>query len=224
MPTLNVHPCLARSIAGLAFVVSSPGLYACSLVPDGYTPPHGEPAMPNPMGATSQDAGTPSTGSQEDAAAPTVIEFDPTPILAMIADGGYTSTSALALASKPYPSAAAQGADVVEYVSSGSLAAYLSVDPDGGAAVTVPVGTVIVRAVQDSAGTVSKLTLMCKGPSGYNPDLGDWWFGETDPNGVPLEGDGGEEIGRMSGCYSCHVPNASQDFLFGVPGAYQAAH
>ena len=53
-----------------------------------------------------------------------------------------------------------------------------------GSGVTVSPGTVIVRSVLDASGNVSKLTLMAKGPPGYDPSIGDWWFGETDPTGA----------------------------------------
>jgi hypothetical protein len=51
-------------------------------------------------------------------------------------------------------------------------------------------GTIIVREVLGSAGEVAKLTLMTKGEPGYDPRLGDWWFGVTDPQGVPLTSSG----------------------------------
>jgi hypothetical protein len=83
-------------------------------------------------------------------------------------------------------------------------------------------GTVIVREVLDATGNVAELTLMAKGPAGYDPTLGDWWFAHTDPRGQPLPDDtGGLQIGRMLFCHTCHIPRQDQDYLFGVPQADQ---
>lgn len=85
----------------------------------------------------------------------------------------------------------------------------------------IGVGTVIVREVLDAQGKVSKLTLMAKGPKGYDPTLGDWWFGEADPKGVALVAGGVVRLGRLADCHGCHVPRAAQDYLFGVPRSEQ---
>lgn len=90
-----------------------------------------------------------------------------------------------------------------------------------GSKVVLPVGTLIVRNVLDATGKVAKVTLMGKGPAGYDPTLGDWWFGVTDPTGSPLSDTTGLQVGRLSGCHGCHIPRASDDFLFGVPAADQ---
>jgi hypothetical protein len=76
-----------------------------------------------------------------------------------------------------------------------------------------------VRQVLEPDGGVAKLTLMVKGPPGYNPDLGDWWFGETDPSGTPLTSDAGVLMGRLSQCYSCHLTRNDDGYLFGVPSS-----
>jgi len=47
--------------------------------------------------------------------------------------------------------------------------------------------------------------------------LGDWWFGVTDPRGVPLEDSDATLIGRLEQCHDCHRDRARDDFLFGVP-------
>lgn len=91
-----------------------------------------------------------------------------------------------------------------------------------GSNVVMPEGTVVVREVLDATGAVEKITLMGKGPAGYDPTLGDWWFGVTDPKGAPLVADnGGVQVGRMTECHSCHIPRATDDYLFGVPSADQ---
>jgi hypothetical protein len=90
-----------------------------------------------------------------------------------------------------------------------------------GSGVVMPVGTLIVRDVLDATGAVAKVTLMAKMAKGYDPTLGDWWFGVTDPHGVPLDDTSGPQVGRLTDCHSCHIPRATDDYLFGVPQADQ---
>jgi hypothetical protein len=100
----------------------------------------------------------------------------------------------------------------------GDLTAYRKIHPDrAGANVTLTPGTVIVREVLDAGGQVSKLTVMAKGPPGYDPRLGDWWFAVTDPRGVPLTENGVVQLGRLTQCHNCHIDRGRDDFLFGVP-------
>jgi hypothetical protein len=99
---------------------------------------------------------------------------------------------------------------------------YRRIHPEtSGSGVTMPVGTVIVRNVLDATGAISKVTLMGKGPAGYDPTIGDWWFGVTDPAGNPLPEDSGTgpQVGRLTECHGCHIPRATDDYLFGVPAA-----
>jgi len=100
---------------------------------------------------------------------------------------------------------------------------YSAIHPDGaGTNVTFDVGTLIVRKVYGATGAVEKITLMSKGPAGYDSTIGDWWFGVTDPSGVPLpDGNGGYQVGRLTECHGCHIPHANNDYLFGVPAADQ---
>jgi hypothetical protein len=150
---------------------------------------------------------------------------DENAVLAAVESGGYDSSPALAQASTGYPSAVATGATIVEWISADALAAYQTIRPDAkGSRASLPAGTVIVRAVEDASGAVTKLTLMVKGEPGYNPDLGDWWFGETDPAGIPLTDDAGVDLGKLTGCYGCHLARSTDDFLFGVPASARASH
>ena len=114
--------------------------------------------------------------------------------------------------------------DVNVYVH-GDTQDYRTAHPDStGPNPTIAVGTVIVREVLAGDGSVSKLTLMAKGPSGYDPTFGDWWFGEADPQGMPLVVDGAVRLGRLDDCHSCHMPRAPEDYIFGVPKADQTSH
>lgn len=120
----------------------------------------------------------------------------------------------------PYASAIGSFA-IVDYVDPAAAPAFRAIHPESAAPnAPLPVGTIIVREVLAADGkTVAKLTLMAKGPTGYDPTLGDWWFGVTDATGAPLPdpSTGQPQVGRLTACHGCHAPRAAQDFLFGVP-------
>jgi hypothetical protein len=162
------------------------------------------PSVPPPSGA--EDGGT-------------TVDIDTAAILASIAGGAYATSSVFVeVTESPYPSAVATGSMIREWVSTSGAAEYEKVAPTvTGSNALIPPGTTIVRAVLDSTGTVQELTLMSKGPAGYNAALGDWWFGVTDPSGNPATTDAGLELGKLEGCFSCHIPRSGDDFMFGVP-------
>lgn len=116
------------------------------------------------------------------------------------------------------PYASTLGAFNLDVYISQDARAYRRIHPEAtGSGVVLPPGTLIVRQVLDAQGQVTKVTLMAKQAAGYDPTLGDWWFGVTDPAGVPLEGASGPQVGRMTECHGCHIPRAQDDYLFGVP-------
>lgn len=116
------------------------------------------------------------------------------------------------------PLASLLGPFDVNYFVAGDVAGFRRIHPEpSGSGVTLAPGTVIVREVLDERGRTAKLTVMAKGPRGFDPSLGDWWFGVTDPRGVPLVEDGELLIGRLQQCHDCHRERTRDDFLFGVP-------
>jgi hypothetical protein len=124
----------------------------------------------------------------------------------------------------PYVTGLGTGAKVNVYVSIRGYEAYARIRPEAdGSGADVPPGTMIVREVLAEDGSVDTFTLMYKGPPGYNPDLGDFWFGVTDASGVPKVKDGAERVGRVEDCYACHVDRGQDGFLFGVPLAVRSA-
>jgi hypothetical protein len=147
-----------------------------------------------------------ATAAEPDAAVSSVTDFDRAMMeiarsyksFAKIDRRAYTSTL---------------GAFGINVFVHGDVNTYRSIHPESTTteAMKIDVGTVIVREVLDANGQVAKLTLMAKGPAGYDPTLGDWWFGQADPMGTPTK------MGRLTECHSCHVPRANEDFLFGVP-------
>lgn len=194
-------------------------LAACGAPDPSFNVPRGGPTAPT----DASDAGPAVPASPAGSATPDAA-FDDEAVLGVIAGQEYETSSSFLRVSVPYPSLAAPGSLVTEWISAGAAAAYASIRPDGGSTgAVVPVGTVIVRDVLNDAGAVRKVTLMAKGPPGYNPAIGDWWFGVTDPSGVPVgDGDGGVMLGKLGGCYSCHLLHGGNDFLFGVPADAQA--
>jgi Cytochrome P460 len=114
------------------------------------------------------------------------------------------------------------GAFSIDVFVNQDLRDYRRIHPETtGSGVVVPVGTMIVREVLDAQNQVTKVTLMAKQAAGYDPTLGDWWFGVTDPSGTPLDDGAGPQVGRLTECHGCHLPRAQDDFLFGVPQGAQ---
>jgi len=119
----------------------------------------------------------------------------------------------------PYPSALSGTAFIQVYVSRDSMTPFSVIAPElSGSEAVIPAGGIIVREVLDANKLPLRLTVMAKGPAGYNPHLRDWYFAVSDLQGVPLlDKDGVPRSGRMTDCYGCHVPRAADDYLFGVP-------
>jgi hypothetical protein len=196
--------CLAfLLLPGLAMAVAEFG--GCMLAPTSSP----SELMPGAGGASgSGDAGATSSATVDEAA-----------ILASISHGAFRDSGAFICVTRAaYPSAAVTGSTIIEWASAGAAAEYMAISPDGGAtSASLAPGATILREVIDPQGVAEEFTLLVKGPPGYNPAIGDWWWGVTDPDGTPIVDDGGAELGRLSQCYSCHEPRAAQDFLFGVP-------
>jgi len=195
---------------GYLFLILAYATEACSL----------DTASPAELGMVERESAPVPT----DAGAGGDSAIDETAILSSIANGAYrTSPDFTHAVRAPYASVAAAGSTIDEWVSTIAWPTYAGISPDDtGAAGPLPVGTIVVRAIVDANGNPTKLTLMSKGPAGYNPALGDGWFGETDPSGAPLESDAGVLTGRMTGCYSCHIPRESEGYVFGIPAADRA--
>jgi hypothetical protein len=147
-----------------------------------------------------------------------------------VKNGAYLTGPQFKQVSKVYASAK-DPVYIAEWVSANAFDLYSRISPeDGGVPIddNLPVGTIIIRAMYgsvdagtpDNPGPLDKLTLMSKGPPGYDPDLGDWWFSVTDPNANPIDyPDGAPQDGQMSECHSCHQleRGLDNDFLFGAP-------
>jgi hypothetical protein len=117
-----------------------------------------------------------------------------------------------------YPSALGTTSYIDLYASRTASMQYALIDPGAsGSKAIVPVGGIIVREVLDENAKPQRLTILAKGPAGYNPTIGDWFWAVTDLNGTPVVENGVPRTGRLADCYGCHVPRAADDYLFGVP-------
>lgn len=108
------------------------------------------------------------------------------------------------------------GPFLVSLYVSGAVDEYAKIRPDEhGSHAQMPVGVLIVREVFDNNQKVARLTVMGKGPAGYDPQLGDWWFAVTDPRGTPAVENGLVQTGKLTACHGCHSPRSQDDFLYG---------
>jgi len=69
----------------------------------------------------------------------------------------------------------------------------------------------IVKPIYDDPNglSVRKLTIMVKMPAGYDPENGDWWYGDYDAQGTRAR-----KQGKLPGCIPCHKQAAETDYLF----------
>jgi len=110
------------------------------------------------------------------------------------------------------------GMSVLVYVNTNAEAAFRGVDPEAtNQAAAMPSGTIIVKEQQDDMGVVQALTIMAKGPQGYDPDHNDWWWGMADPQGNIIDG----TRGKVAMCFNCHGGRAASDYVYGVETANQ---
>ncbi len=154
-------------------------------------------------------------GNEQDAPNP----IDEGRVLGLLEGRGYVAEGFYRVNRVPYETPTA-GSPINVWVSEWGVAGFASVAPeDASSPGDVPEGTIIVREVLDADSHVTKLTVMVKGPPGYSPGGGDFWFGVTDADGVPaLDADGAPLLGRLEAqCGACHTTRSANGYMFGVP-------
>lgn len=79
------------------------------------------------------------------------------------------------------------------------------------AGVQFPECAAVVKAIYTDAdgAAVLRLTMMVKMPEGYDPEHGDWWYGDSESTGTVI-GKGG----RREECISCHEAAIETDYVF----------
>lgn len=146
------------------------------------------------------------------------VTIDEARILASVANGAYRHDPRFAAVSRQSYASAAAAARVNVWVTAADWGDYTRIAPDkSGSGASLAPGAIVVREVLDGSGAVAKVTLMAKGPAGYNPTVGDFWFGVTTPDGTPMVAGGVMQMGKVQSCFGCHVGRASDGYLFGVP-------
>ncbi|MEM9491561.1 MAG: hypothetical protein AAGC55_20620 [Myxococcota bacterium] len=132
----------------------------------------------------------------------------------------YLESSFWRVNAEPYPSELTAGNLIDVYLPPEELTDYGAIDPErSGSGATVPEATTLVRVVMDDALTPQSLTFMIKGPPGYFPGGGDFFYAVTDLDGTVVVGnDGRRQSGRLKSCAQCHADRADDGWLFGVPG------
>ena len=124
---------------------------------------------------------------------------------------------------EPFQSALNSDNYIQLFVSSFGYEEYLKADPDSSIPVDIdlPEDTVLVRTVSNAAGELTGLTVMVKGPEGYYPDGGDFYYGQFDTNVQVIENNGVANEGALTACGSCHdATRKDMAYLFGVSPSY----
>ncbi len=97
---------------------------------------------------------------------------------------------------------------------------YFQIDPPNySQPVTFPVGTTLIKRHFSDAGATAGdgFTVMHKGPAGYAPETGDWWWARLAEDGsIIVSGDG---TGDTELCINCHNPASAADYVMGIDAA-----
>ncbi|NJK31444.1 MAG: cytochrome P460 family protein [Deltaproteobacteria bacterium] len=113
----------------------------------------------------------------------------------------------------PFASAHEAGIDVNVFVDPVNVAAYAALDPNDPGPADFPEGTLVVKE-HLVEGSATEITIMYKGPAGFDPEHRDWWWGVATLDGTVQASGAG-----VATCIGCHESVAESDYLYGVdPG------
>lgn len=103
----------------------------------------------------------------------------------------------------------ADAASVYVWGSADAADLYNSINPDDPTqAIAFPRGTTFVKEHFDEAGDLAGVTIMYKGPEGYDPEHGDWFWARV--RGIEVT-----HAGRVDWCSDCHDAAHNSDFVVG---------
>lgn len=69
---------------------------------------------------------------------------------------------------------------------------------------------IVKPTYSDASGSkITKLYIMVKMPTGYDPENADWWYGVYAASGAKVYREG-----KLQGCISCHKEAVQTDYLF----------
>jgi len=103
----------------------------------------------------------------------------------------------------------ADAASVFVWGSPEAAELYRSINPDDPTqALSFARGTTFVKEHFDEAGDLAGVTIMYKGPEGYDPEHGDWFWARV--RGIEVT-----HAGRVDWCSDCHDAAHNTDFVVG---------
>lgn len=111
----------------------------------------------------------------------------------------------------PEPGTHGDAATINYFAAAENVQLFLTIDPERtDQSVGFIEGSMFLKEHFDTAGDVIGFTVMYKGPPGYNPDGGDWFWARVNGGEVTHEG-------QVGFCVDCHVMVESTDYVYGVP-------
>jgi hypothetical protein len=103
----------------------------------------------------------------------------------------------------------ADAASVQVWASPEVAETFLGIDPSNPSqAVSFQPGTTFVKEHFDAEGEMIGINVMFKGPAGYAPESGDWYW-------LQVRGDTVTHSGRVEFCMDCHAAAINSDFVVG---------
>ncbi|MEM9453970.1 MAG: hypothetical protein AAGF11_07310 [Myxococcota bacterium] len=161
-------------------------------------------AEPERFERASGEEGTMETGDPDD---PDDPEVDEDAILAQAM--AYEQELTLLTPEPELSETHSDAASVRVWGSSSAAELFSSIDPDDPTQeVSFAEGDMFVKEHFDEAGEVNGLTVMFKGPEGYDPDARDWYWAR-------IRGDELTHSGRVQWCIDCHEAAFNSDLVVG---------
>lgn len=136
--------------------------------------------------------------------------------LEIVADNAYTDSFVRVTDLPPPPSAISAGTFIHLWVHQDNVQTYQDIS-DGMPVPGVPAGFAVVREVYDDELVLQGTTLMVKQESGYYEDGGNYFYAETDADGIPIEVNGELQTGKLENCTVCHSQRSENLWFFGNP-------
>lgn len=130
---------------------------------------------------------------------------------AIIAEAAMFETALVKVNDQPFGSQHGLADTVNVYIDEDAADLYRTLDPEAPVDVDLPEGTLIVKEHLDMAGEYDGYLMMYRGPEGYAPETGDWFWARIDGGGNTQETG---PSGSVDFCISCHSPAPS--LVFGV--------
>lgn len=153
------------------------------------------------------DRATPNAEGGSDDAAPQLLEIDEEEILAEGMD--YASVLVRFTEGPEQSETHPDAASVQVWGVEDAMSKFQGINPnDPTQAVSFDEGTMLVKEHLDTDGATVGLTVMYKGPAGYNPEGRDWFWARVREDIVT-------DSGRVQWCLDCHSAAYNTDLVVG---------